>query len=363
MMAQYPSRRIAELSYRYRTLGLGYANLGALLMARGLGYDSAGGRAIAGAIAAVMTGTAYATSAAMAESMGAFPGFAANRAAMLKVIRNHRRAAHGQSAGYEAPGHRAGRARYRQLPRRPPRRGSKKRLESGTCARRAARLPQRAGLGHRADRHDRAGDGLRYHRHRARLRSGEVQDAGRRRLLQDHQSDGAARAGHARLRRAHDERASWRMRSVMARSRAHRRSITRRSRRAASMPTTLARVEKALPTAFDIRFAFSRYTLGDDFCRETLGARRCGARRSAARSAGASRLLPQRHRCRERLRLRDDVDRKRARSEARASFRVRLCESLWTRWHALLVCGESHPHDGGSTTVHLRRDLKNDQHA
>src|SRR5437588_257380 len=61
MMAQYPSRRIAELSYRYRTLGLGYANLGALLMARGLGYDSAGGRAIAGAIAAVMTGTAYAT--------------------------------------------------------------------------------------------------------------------------------------------------------------------------------------------------------------------------------------------------------------------------------------------------------------
>jgi len=102
MMAQYPSRRIAELSYRYRTLGLGYANLGALLMARGLGYDSASGRAIAGAIAAVMTGAAYATSATMAESMGAFPGFAANRAAMLKVIRNHRRAAHGHGAGYEA---------------------------------------------------------------------------------------------------------------------------------------------------------------------------------------------------------------------------------------------------------------------
>src|SRR5205814_8505482 len=60
MMAQYPSRRIAELSYRYRTLGLGYANLGALLMARGLGYDSHGGRAIAGALTAIMTGAAHA---------------------------------------------------------------------------------------------------------------------------------------------------------------------------------------------------------------------------------------------------------------------------------------------------------------
>src|SRR5436190_11091808 len=68
MMAQYPSRRIAELSYRYRTLGLGYANLGALLMARGLGYDSTAGRAIAGAITAVMTGTAYAASAEMAAT-------------------------------------------------------------------------------------------------------------------------------------------------------------------------------------------------------------------------------------------------------------------------------------------------------
>ncbi|TMJ32913.1 MAG: vitamin B12-dependent ribonucleotide reductase, partial [Alphaproteobacteria bacterium] len=99
MMAQYPSRRIAELSYRYRTLGLGYANLGALLMARGLGYDSQGGRAIAGALTAIMTGVAYATSAEMAAGMGAFAGFAPNRDAMLRVIRNHRRAAHGQTSG------------------------------------------------------------------------------------------------------------------------------------------------------------------------------------------------------------------------------------------------------------------------
>src|SRR5262249_42215782 len=101
-MAQYPSRRIAELSYRYRTLGLGYANLGALLMARGLGYDSAEGRAIAGAITAIMTGTAYATSADMAASMGAFPGFASHRAAMLRGIHNPRRATYGQGTGNKA---------------------------------------------------------------------------------------------------------------------------------------------------------------------------------------------------------------------------------------------------------------------
>jgi ribonucleoside-diphosphate reductase alpha chain len=102
MMAQYPSRRIAELSYRYRTLGLGYANLGALLMARGLAYDSVAARAIAGAVTAIMTGTAYATSAEMAADMGAFPGFAVNRDAMLRVIRNHWRAGHGETGNYEA---------------------------------------------------------------------------------------------------------------------------------------------------------------------------------------------------------------------------------------------------------------------
>src|SRR5216683_517907 len=101
MMAQYPSRRIAELSWRYRTLGLGYANLGALLMASGLGYDSPQARSLAGAVSAVMTGTAYATSAEMARFMGPFAGFAANRDAMLRVIRNPRRAAHGETAGYE----------------------------------------------------------------------------------------------------------------------------------------------------------------------------------------------------------------------------------------------------------------------
>ncbi len=101
MMAQFPSREIAQRSYDFRTLGLGYANIGGLLMTMGLGYDSAEGRALCGALTALMTGVAYATSAEMAAELGAFPGHARNADAMLRVIRNHRRAAMGETEGYE----------------------------------------------------------------------------------------------------------------------------------------------------------------------------------------------------------------------------------------------------------------------
>lgn len=100
-MAQFPSKEIAELSYEYRTLGLGYANIGGLLMTMGLGYDSDEGRALAGGLTAIMTGVAYATSAEMAGELGPFPGYKKNAPHMLRVIRNHRVAAHGQASGYE----------------------------------------------------------------------------------------------------------------------------------------------------------------------------------------------------------------------------------------------------------------------
>src|ERR1700752_4137330 len=100
-MAQFPSREIAKLSYEFRTLGLGYANLGGLLMSSGLSYDSDAGRQIAGSLTAIMTGVAYATSAEMAGLLGAFPGFKKNREHMLRVMRNHRRAAEGGRTGYE----------------------------------------------------------------------------------------------------------------------------------------------------------------------------------------------------------------------------------------------------------------------
>jgi ribonucleoside-diphosphate reductase alpha chain len=101
LMAQFPSKEIAQLSYEFRTLGLGYANIGGLLMAMGLGYDSDQGRAMCAALTAVMTGVSYATSAELAGELGAFPSYARNRDAMLRVIRNHRRAAHGVVKGYE----------------------------------------------------------------------------------------------------------------------------------------------------------------------------------------------------------------------------------------------------------------------
>jgi ribonucleoside-diphosphate reductase alpha chain len=97
LMASFPSKRIAELSYRYRTLGLGFANIGSLLMRMGIPYDSDKGRSICGAITAILTGESYATSAEMASELGAFEGYADNSDAMLRVIANHRRAA------YDAP--------------------------------------------------------------------------------------------------------------------------------------------------------------------------------------------------------------------------------------------------------------------
>jgi ribonucleoside-diphosphate reductase alpha chain len=101
-MAQFPAPRIALLSYEYRPLGLGYANLGALLMLMGLAYDSPEGRGVAAALSALLSGEAYAQSARMAAGLGPFLRYADNREAMLRVIRNHRRAAcNAPAADYE----------------------------------------------------------------------------------------------------------------------------------------------------------------------------------------------------------------------------------------------------------------------
>ena len=101
LMAAYPSKEIARLSYDYRTLGLGYANIGTMLMVSGIAYDRDVGRAMCGAITAMMTGEAYATSAEMAGEMGPFAGYHKNRKDMLRVIRNHRAAAYDNEAEYD----------------------------------------------------------------------------------------------------------------------------------------------------------------------------------------------------------------------------------------------------------------------
>lgn len=101
LMAQFPSKEVAQLSYDYRTLGLGYANLGSMLMVSGIPYDSEEARGIAGAITAIMTGVAYTTSAEMAGFLGAFARYEDNKQHMLRVMRNHRAAAYDAQDAYE----------------------------------------------------------------------------------------------------------------------------------------------------------------------------------------------------------------------------------------------------------------------
>ena len=177
--ASYPTPKIEENSHRFRPLGLGYANLGALLMNRGLAYDSDEGHNYAGAITALMHGEAYRQSSIIARDHGgAFVDYDINREPFLRVIGKHR------DAAYALPDERRAGGDAGERP--PP-------LRRGPGARHGARLPQRAGHRARPHRHHRVHDGLRYHRHRARHRAHQVQEAGRRGLPQDRQPDGARR--------------------------------------------------------------------------------------------------------------------------------------------------------------------------
>ena len=197
-------------------------------MTSGIPYDSDAGRAICGALSAIMTGVSYATSAEMAEKLGPFPGYKKNREHMLRVMRNHRRAAYGERTGYEKVATPPVPLDHAACPDQALIAHAKARLGPRAHARREARLPQRAGDRDRAHRHHRPGDGLRHHRHRARLRAGEVQEARRRRLLQDHQPRGAGSVAHARLSAKPISPRSRLTRSATARWRRRRPSTTPR---------------------------------------------------------------------------------------------------------------------------------------
>ncbi len=193
-LSSYPTAPIAKNSHDYRPLGLGYANLGSLLMQLGVPYDSDEGRSIAAALTAIMCGHAYKTSAEMAASKEPFAGFARNREPMLRVMNMHRDAAYAihrensvihssRGDGIQAKPHTTTDL-YK---------AACDRLGRGGEARRAARVPKRASDRARSDGHHRSLDGLRHDRHRARLRAREVQEARRWRVLQDRQSVGAPR--------------------------------------------------------------------------------------------------------------------------------------------------------------------------
>lgn len=270
MMAQFPSKSIAELSYEFRTLGLGYANIGGLLMTMGLSYDSKEGRAIAGALTAIMTGITYKTSAEMASELGTFPGYKKNAAHMLRVIRNHRRAAHGQSNGYEA-------LSVNPVP-----------MDLVSC-------PQGDLVTHAQAAWDAALELGEKHGYR-NAQTTVIAPTGTIGLVMDCDTTGIEpdfalvkfkklagggyfkiinRAVPAALRALgyrESEIAEIEAYAVGHGSLSNAPGINASTLKAKGFTDeAIAKVEKALPTAFDIKFAFNKWTFGEDFIRDQLG--------------------------------------------------------------------------------------------
>jgi ribonucleoside-diphosphate reductase alpha chain len=270
LMAQFPSKQIAERSYEFRTLGLGYANIGGLLMTSGIPYDSDAGRAIGGALTAIMTGISYATSAEMAEKLGPFPGYKKNREHMLRVMRNHRRAAYGERTGYEKVA----------TPPVP--------LDHASC-------PDQALIAHAKAAWDRALSLGEKHGYR-NAQSTVIAPTGTIGLVMDCDTTGIepdfalvkfkklAGGGYFKIiNRAVPEalRTLGYSEADIAEIEAYAVGHGTLAQAPAINHTTLkakgftdeaiAKVEKALPTAFDIKFVFNKWTLGEDFCRDKLG--------------------------------------------------------------------------------------------
>jgi ribonucleoside-diphosphate reductase alpha chain len=269
LMAQFPSKQIALLSYEYRTLGLGYANIGGLLMSSGIAYDSEAARAICGAMSAIMTGISYATSAEMAAELGPFPGYKKNREHMLRVIRNHRRAAYGAKTGYE------------KLSTPPVR------LDHAAC-------PDAELIEHAKIAWDKAltlGEAHGYRNAQATV----IAPTGTIGLVMDCDTTGIepdfalvkfkklAGGGYFKiinravpealrvLGYSEAEIAEIEAYAVGHGTLANAPAINHSTLAAKGFtPEIIEKIDKALPTAFDIKFVFNKWTLGEEFLRDTL---------------------------------------------------------------------------------------------
>ena len=275
LMAQFPSREIAQRSYDFRTLGLGYANVGGLLMSSGIPYYFEAGRAICGALSAIMTGVSYATSAEMAAELGPFRRYDENRDAMLRVMRNHRRAAYGERTGYEQV-------------TTPPEPLEHNALTNG--ARNYLALSERAKLAW--DRALQLGETHGYRNAQASV----VAPTGTIGLVMDCDTTGIepdfalvkfkklAGGGYFKIiNRAVPEAlrvlgysesdiAEIEVYAIGHGSLGQAPAINHTSLNAKGFtPEAIEKVEKALPTAFDIKFVFNKWTLGAEFLRDELG--------------------------------------------------------------------------------------------
>src|SRR5476651_1701838 len=269
LMAQFPSKEVAQLSYDYRTLGLGYANLGSALMVNGIPYDSDRARAIGGAITAIMTGTAYATSAEMASVLGTFRRYPENKQHILRVMRNHRYAAYNSTENYEG------------LEIAPPGIDQKQcpdYLLSAAC--------------NAWDKAVEMGEKYGYRNAQTTV----IAPTGTIGLVMDCDTTGIepdfalvkfkklSGGGYFKiinqsvpqalrnLKYSESEIDAIEKYAVGSASFDNSPFINHTTLRAKGFTDeAIAKIKKALPTAFDIKFAFNKWTLGEDFCRDKLG--------------------------------------------------------------------------------------------
>jgi ribonucleoside-diphosphate reductase alpha chain len=269
-MAQFPSPEVAQKSYDFRTLGLGYANLGSLLMVQGIPYDSPEGRAQAGALTALMHAAAYATSAEIAAEVGPFPRYEANREAMLRVIRNHRRAA------FNAP-----REEYEGLTIAPvgidptfcpdyllqaARRECDRMLELGEKhGYRNAQVTVLAPTGTIALVMDCDTTGI--EPDFALVKFKKLAGGGYFKIINSSVPPALERLGYTPRQIEDIARYSRGRGTLQGCPHINRAGLKARG----FTDDVLQRVEAQLPSAFDLTFVFNRWTVGDDFCRNVLG--------------------------------------------------------------------------------------------
>ncbi|MCH2555580.1 MAG: vitamin B12-dependent ribonucleotide reductase, partial [SAR116 cluster bacterium] len=268
--AQCQSKEMAQLSYEYRTLGRGFANIGGLLMAQGHSYDSDEGRAICGSISAIMTGVAYATSAEIASEVGPFPQYKKNAKHMLRVMKNHRLAAHGKAKGYKG-------LNILPVP-----------LDAAPC-------PDQKLIDAAKAAWDKAVELGSEHGYR-NAQATVIAPTGTIGLVMDCDTTGIepdsaivkfkklAGGGYfkiinrvvpealANLGYSEAQISDIVNYAVGAGSLKNCQSISPSALRDKGFgDEELAKVEAAMESAFDVKFVFNRFTLGDDFCKETLG--------------------------------------------------------------------------------------------